>query len=100
MNCSLGARDIRPYVEALSRVAAVPIAAYPNAGLPNPFGGFDETPEITSSLLGEFARSGLMNIVGGCCGTTPDHIAAIAQRVSAYKPRMRGAKLFSGLLAA
>src|SRR5213594_1835495 len=87
VNCSLGAREMRPSVEALARVATVPVASYPNAGLPNAFGGFDETPEITSSLLGEFAAAGLVNLVGGCCGTTPDHIRAIKAAVADATPR-------------
>jgi 5-methyltetrahydrofolate--homocysteine methyltransferase len=87
VNCSLGAHEIRPYVEDLARIAPVPVAAYPNAGLPNAFGGFDETPEVTSSLLGEFADAGLLNIVGGCCGTTPEHVRMIAERVRALDPR-------------
>jgi 5-methyltetrahydrofolate--homocysteine methyltransferase len=87
VNCSLGAREMRPSVEALARVATVPVASYPNAGLPNAFGGFDETPEITSGLLGEFAAAGLVNLVGGCCGTTPEHIRAIKDAVTAAAPR-------------
>jgi 5-methyltetrahydrofolate--homocysteine methyltransferase len=87
VNCSLGAREMRPSVEALARVATVPVASYPNAGLPNAFGGFDETPEITSALLGEFAAAGLVNLVGGCCGTTPDHIRAIKAAVADATPR-------------
>jgi 5-methyltetrahydrofolate--homocysteine methyltransferase len=87
VNCSLGAREMRPSVEALARVATVPVASYPNAGLPNAFGGFDETPEITSGLLGEFAAAGLVNLVGGCCGTTPEHIRAIKDAVTAAPPR-------------
>jgi len=87
VNCSLGAREMRPSVEALARVATVPVASYPNAGLPNAFGGFDETPEITSALLGEFAAAGLVNLVGGCCGTTPDHIRAIKAAVAGAAPR-------------
>jgi 5-methyltetrahydrofolate--homocysteine methyltransferase len=87
VNCSLGAREMRPSVEALARVATVPVASYPNAGLPNAFGGFDETPEITSELLGEFAGAGLVNLVGGCCGTTPDHIRAIKAAVENADPR-------------
>ena len=87
MNCSLGAREMRPSVEALARVAPVPVASYPNAGLPNAFGGFDETPEITSTLLGEFARAGLVNLVGGCCGTTPEHVRMIAEAVRGVAPR-------------
>jgi 5-methyltetrahydrofolate--homocysteine methyltransferase len=87
VNCSLGAREMRPSVEALARVAPVPIASYPNAGLPNAFGGFDETPEVTSDLLGEFARAGLVNVVGGCCGTTPEHVKQIAAAVKDVAPR-------------
>jgi 5-methyltetrahydrofolate--homocysteine methyltransferase len=87
VNCSLGAREMRPSVEALARVAPVPVASYPNAGLPNAFGGFDETPEITSTLLGEFAQAGLVNVVGGCCGTTPEHVRMIAEAVRDATPR-------------
>ena len=87
VNCSLGATEIRPYVEDLARIAPIPIACYPNAGLPNAFGGYDETPEITSALLRGFASDGLVNIVGGCCGTTPDHIRMIADGVRAIEPR-------------
>ena len=87
VNCSLGATEIRPYVEDLARVAPVPISCYPNAGLPNAFGGYDETPEITSELLHGFAADGLVNIVGGCCGTTPEHIRMIAEGVRAIEPR-------------
>jgi 5-methyltetrahydrofolate--homocysteine methyltransferase len=101
VNCSLGAREMRPSVEALARVATVPVASYPNAGLPNAFGGFDETPEITSSLLGEFAAAGLVNLVGGCCGTTPEHIRAIKAAVADASPRslpaVEGFTSFSGL---
>ena len=71
----------------LSRVAATHISAYPNAGLPNEFGGYDETPEMMAKQLEGFARDGFLNIVGGCCGTTPDHIAEIAKRVGQWKPR-------------
>ena len=90
LNCALGATLMRPYIEELSRVAGdTYVSCYPNAGLPNPMSetGFDETPEITGSLLEEFAKAGFLNIAGGCCGTTPDHIAAIAQKVGRYKPR-------------
>ena len=87
INCSLGAAEMRPYVEAFARVADAPVACYPNAGLPNAFGGYDETPEVTSELLGEFAEAGLVNIVGGCCGTTPDHTAAIVAAVRDVDPR-------------
>jgi 5-methyltetrahydrofolate--homocysteine methyltransferase len=96
LNCALGATLMRPYIEELARVAGDTfVSCYPNAGLPNPMSetGFDETPEITGSLLEEFAKSGFLNIAGGCCGTTPAHIAAIAQKVSRYQPRcgVRGA---------
>jgi 5-methyltetrahydrofolate--homocysteine methyltransferase len=90
LNCALGASLMRPYIEELSKIAGDTfISCYPNAGLPNPMSdtGFDETPEITGSLVEEFAKAGFLNIAGGCCGTTPDHIAAIARRVSAYQPR-------------
>jgi len=101
VNCSLGAREMRPSVEALARVASVPVASYPNAGLPNAFGGFDETPEITSGLLSEFAHAGLVNVVGGCCGTTPDHIRQISDAVRGVAPRTipphESVTTFSGL---
>ena len=87
LNCALGARDLRPHVEALAMVADTFVSAHPNAGLPNAFGGYDETPEQTAAILGEFARSGLLNIVGGCCGTTPAHIEAIAREVDGVAPR-------------
>ena len=89
LNCALGAALMRPYVEELSKLSDVPICIYPNAGLPNPMAptGFDETPPITSGFLKEFADAGWVNVVGGCCGTTPEHIAAIAKAVSAYTPR-------------
>jgi 5-methyltetrahydrofolate--homocysteine methyltransferase len=90
LNCALGATLMRPYIEELSRVAGDTfVSCYPNAGLPNPMSdtGFDETPEITGSLLEEFAKAGFLNIAGGCCGTTPAHIASIAQKVGKYKPR-------------
>ena len=89
LNCALGAKLMRPYIEELSNVADTFISCYPNAGLPNPLSetGYDETPEYTSGLLREFGESGFLNIVGGCCGTTPDHIRAIAQAVRALPPR-------------
>ena len=89
INCALGAKQMRPYMEELSTIAPVYASCYPNAGLPNAFGGFDETPEIMASDLGEFAASGWLNIVGGCCGTTPAHIYAIAEAVKASRPRRR-----------
>ena len=89
LNCALGAALMRPYAEELSKIADTFVCVYPNAGLPNPMSdtGFDETPDVTSSLLKEFAESGFVNIAGGCCGTTPDHIKAIADVVSKIAPR-------------
>ncbi|HYU51156.1 MAG TPA: methionine synthase [Candidatus Limnocylindria bacterium] len=87
LNCSLGPRQLRQFVQELSRVAPLPISVYPNAGLPNEFGGYDETPEAMAQVLGEFGRSGLLNIVGGCCGTTPEHIRAFAEAVRGLAPR-------------
>jgi 5-methyltetrahydrofolate--homocysteine methyltransferase len=86
LNCSLGAEEIRPHIAELSRLSGTYTACYPNAGLPNAFGGYDQTPEETGQLLGEFADAGLVNIVGGCCGTGPAHIARIAEAVSG-RPR-------------
>jgi 5-methyltetrahydrofolate--homocysteine methyltransferase len=88
VNCSLGAAEIRPYVEELARVAGCYVASHPNAGLPNAFGGYDQTPEETAGLLGDFANAGMVNIVGGCCGTTPPHIAAIASAARGRAPRV------------
>jgi 5-methyltetrahydrofolate--homocysteine methyltransferase len=87
VNCALGATEMRPYIADLSRIAPVLVSCYPNAGLPNAFGEYDEKPADTSGFLQEFAQSGLVNIVGGCCGTTPDHIRAIAQKVVGIEPR-------------
>ena len=90
LNCALGAALMRPYIAELARVAGDTfVSCYPNAGLPNPMSetGFDETPEVTAGLLEEFARAGLLNIAGGCCGTTPEHIARIAEQVGRYAPR-------------
>jgi len=87
LNCALGAREMRPYVEELARVATCYVSCYPNAGLPNAFGEYDERPADTGRYLEDFAQRGLVNIVGGCCGTTPEHIAVIAQAVSAIPPR-------------
>ena len=86
INCALGAKQMRPYIEELSRVAPIYISCYPNAGLPNAFGGFDETPESMATDLQDFAANGWLNIVGGCCGTTPAHIRAIADAVKDLKP--------------
>ena len=87
VNCALGPDLMRPYVDELATVADCYVSAYPNAGLPNAFGGYDETPESMTAHLGEWAQSGLLNLVGGCCGTTPDHIAAFARAVDGAAPR-------------
>ncbi len=87
LNCALGADQLRPYVAEMARVADVLVAVYPNAGLPNAFGEYDETPDVTAGHLGAWAKDGLVNIVGGCCGTTPEHIKAIADAVAGLKPR-------------
>jgi 5-methyltetrahydrofolate--homocysteine methyltransferase len=86
-NCALGADELRPHIEELSRKANCYVSAHPNAGLPNEFGEYDETPEQTAAIVGEFAESGFLNIIGGCCGTTPEHIAAIAEQVHKHPPR-------------
>jgi 5-methyltetrahydrofolate--homocysteine methyltransferase len=104
LNCALGAAVMRPYIEELAKVAGdTYVSCYPNAGLPNPMAetGFDETPEVTGRLLEEFARTGFLNIAGGCCGTTPEHIAEIARRLAPLPPRRIGAGLrLQELLAA
>ncbi|MGA1361249.1 MAG: methionine synthase, partial [Gemmatimonadaceae bacterium] len=87
LNCALGAKELRAYVQELSRIADCHVSVHPNAGLPNEMGGYDETPGFTAAILKEFAESGLVNIVGGCCGTTPDHIRAIANAVRTVTPR-------------
>jgi 5-methyltetrahydrofolate--homocysteine methyltransferase len=87
-NCALGAAQLRPHVAELSRIADANVCVYPNAGLPNAFGEYDETPDQTAGHLTAWAKDGLVNIVGGCCGTTPDHIRAIAAGVKGLKPRM------------
>ncbi|MDP2746677.1 methionine synthase [Pseudomonas sp.] len=87
LNCALGAKDLRPYLEELANKAETFVSAHPNAGLPNAFGEYDETPAQTAAVIEEFAQSGFLNIVGGCCGTTPAHIQAIAEAVSKYPPR-------------
>ncbi|KAJ1684273.1 hypothetical protein LUZ63_020566 [Rhynchospora breviuscula] len=88
LNCALGAREMRPFLSELSRVADTFVHAYPNAGLPNAFGEYDEDPPETAEIVGEFAEAGLVNLVGGCCGTTPDHIAEIAKAVEGKAPRV------------
>src|SRR5579862_5360189 len=103
VNCSLGAREMRPYVAELSRIATCLVSAHPNAGLPNAFGGYDETPAVTSTLLHEFARDGFLNVAGSCCGSTPEHTRAIAEAMRGIEPRSvpprpdRGDGRFSGL---
>ncbi len=87
LNCALGASDMRPHVETLAQVAECHVSAHPNAGLPNAFGEYDETPEEMAATLHEFATAGLLNLVGGCCGTTPAHIRAIADAVAGLPPR-------------
>ncbi|MDX1515984.1 MAG: methionine synthase [Woeseiaceae bacterium] len=87
LNCALGAEDLRPYIDELSRVADTRVSAHPNAGLPNEFGEYDETPEHMAGIIGEFARSGLVNLVGGCCGTRPEHIAALRAAIEGVTPR-------------
>ena len=87
INCALGAAEMRPFMEELAKVASCYVSSYPNAGLPNAFGGYDETPEQMAAQLREFAESGLVNVVGGCCGTTPDHIRAFANALADVTPR-------------
>lgn len=88
LNCALGARQMRPHIEELAQLASCYVSCYPNAGLPNAMGEYDETPEETAAIVGEFAANGWVNIVGGCCGTTPAHIAAIAAEMKKHSPRV------------
>ncbi|MBS1611880.1 MAG: methionine synthase, partial [Bacteroidetes bacterium] len=87
LNCALGAKDMRPHIEAISKTSICYVSAYPNAGLPNAFGGYDETPEMMAEALEEFIQSGFVNVIGGCCGTTPDHIREFARVARKHKPR-------------
>jgi 5-methyltetrahydrofolate--homocysteine methyltransferase len=87
LNCALGAAAMRPHLAELAGVATAFTCAYPNAGLPNAFGQYDEGPDQTAAQIADFAREGLVNVVGGCCGTTPDHVAAIADAVATFPPR-------------
>ena len=87
LNCALGAKEMRPHIEELSQIASCYVSAYPNAGLPNAMGEYDEKPEDTGHYLEEWAKEGFVNIVGGCCGTTPDHIRHIGEHVKGIKPR-------------
>lgn len=89
LNCALGAKELRVHVDTLAQVADAYVTAHPNAGLPNAFGGYDETPEDMAAVLREFAEAGLVNVVGGCCGTSPAHIAAIARALEGLPPRVR-----------
>ena len=93
LNCALGAREMRPYLAELARIATCYVTCYPNAGLPNAFGQYDELPDETAALIRDFAESGFVNIIGGCCGTTPDHIRAIARTVEGLPPRPHAAAL-------
>ena len=88
LNCALGAKDLRQHIDVLAQVADTHVSCHPNAGLPNAFGGYDETPDDMAAVLREFADSGLLNLVGGCCGTSPDHIRAIAEAVRGLPPRV------------
>ncbi|PKN56222.1 MAG: methionine synthase [Deltaproteobacteria bacterium HGW-Deltaproteobacteria-14] len=104
INCALGGREMRPFVEELATLARTRVCVYPNAGLPNAFGGYDETPEDTAAILREFADQGWLNAAGGCCGTTPDHIAVVARALAGARPRPlpatwphRGLSHYSGL---
>ena len=89
LNCALGAKDMRPYIETLSNVSHTWVSCYPNAGLPNAFGGYDETPVMMGEDVEDFIKSGFVNIIGGCCGTTPDHIKVFAEIAEKYKPRVK-----------
>ncbi len=89
LNCALGADQMRPYIEALSKNAWVYTTLYPNAGLPNEFGEYDDTPDSMAGVMASYCKEGFVNIVGGCCGTTPEHIAAIAREASKYAPRKK-----------
>lgn len=88
LNCSLGARELRPHLETLARTASFPVAAYPNAGLPNQFGNYDETPEEMAALMTDFLENHFVNMIGGCCGTTPDHIRLLSRLVNNVPPRL------------
>ena len=88
LNCALGPKELRPYVEELARISETFVSAHPNAGLPNEFGGYDETPAEMAEVIGQWAKEGLLNLVGGCCGTTPAHIKAIREAVEQYSPRV------------
>lgn len=103
LNCAFGARDLRPHLEELAQIADIPVSIHPNAGLPNELGEYEDSPEYMAQMLGGFARAGLVNIIGGCCGSTPDHIRAIVAQVAGVTPRQIPAResypQFSGLTA-
>lgn len=88
LNCALGAKEMRPFIEAIALATTSYVLCYPNAGLPNALGGYDETPGEMAEVVASYAKEGLLNIVGGCCGTTPDHIKALADAVNGIKPRI------------
>nr|KAF6399908.1 5-methyltetrahydrofolate-homocysteine methyltransferase [Molossus molossus] len=96
LNCALGAAEMRPFIDTIGKCTTAYVLCYPNAGLPNTFGDYDETPHMMAMHLKDFAVDGLVNIVGGCCGTTPDHIREIAEAVKNYKPRVPPATVFEG----
>ena len=87
LNCALGANMMRPYLQILNKKSAFPVSAHPNAGLPNEFGEYEESPEIMREQIRTFLEEGLINIIGGCCGTTPEHIQEISEMAQQYKPR-------------
>jgi 5-methyltetrahydrofolate--homocysteine methyltransferase len=93
LNCALGAKELRPHLEDLSNIASCFVSAYPNAGLPNELGAYDQSPEEMKEYIREFVASGLVNIIGGCCGTTPAHIKLIADIAKDYKPRVSTATM-------
>jgi 5-methyltetrahydrofolate--homocysteine methyltransferase len=95
LNCAIGASMMRPYLQVLNSLSPFAVSAHPNAGLPNEFGKYDETPEIMATQIREFLELGLVNIIGGCCGTTPDHIRKIAELANQYSPRTFAAQLNS-----
>ena len=88
LNCALGAAQMRPYLEAIADQANCRVSVYPNAGLPDQMGEYRESPEVTAKLVGEFMAQGWLNVVGGCCGTTPAHIAALAEEAKKHQPRV------------
>ncbi|WP_339792042.1 homocysteine S-methyltransferase family protein, partial [uncultured Imperialibacter sp.] len=96
LNCALGAAQLRPYLQIMSEKSTFNVSAHPNAGLPNEFGQYDQTPEQMAAQIEEFLKEGMINVIGGCCGTTPDHIKLIAETAAKYKPRKVGSLLAVG----